>query len=111
MKRLLVAALPAGLVLLALAFGGCGGENATDEGAPQEPGTAEQSAYEVGYQAGYVSCGNLTARQVAREFEVSSEEPEAAAEGFAASFEPEQREGAYEGCYDALLENPPPQSP
>jgi hypothetical protein len=106
MKRLLVSALAPGFVLLVLAFSGCGGDTATDEVSPEEPGTAEQSDYEQGYQAGWISCTNLTPRQVAREFEVSSEEPTAAAEGFAGSFEPEQRQGAYEGCYDALLGRP-----
>ncbi len=109
MKRLLVSALPAGLasgiVLLVLAFSGCGGGNdaATTEAAPEEPGTAEQSGYEEGYETGYISCEGVTPRQVAREFGGSSEEPKAAAEGFADSFEREQREGAYEGCYDALM--------
>ncbi|HEX2111962.1 MAG TPA: helix-turn-helix transcriptional regulator [Gaiellaceae bacterium] len=51
-------------------------------------------------------CDGQTVRQVAGEFEVS-EEPKAAAEGFTASFEPEQRKGAYEGCYDGLLGKPP----
>jgi hypothetical protein len=103
MKRLLVSALASGSVLLALAFSGCGGDTPTDEVSPEEPGTAEGSAYEQGYQTGWISCTNLTPRQVAREFEVSSEEPKAAAEGFAHSFETGQRQGAYEGCYDALL--------
>ena len=144
MKRLLVSALPAdpvrgvrdsgsshvtrgpnrvrprtrlasGLVLLVLAFSGCGGDNARDEVAPEEPGTAEQSGYDEGYQAGYVTCEGFTPGEVAREFGGSSEErsraaaadPRAAAEGFADSFEPEQREGAYEGCYDGLLGKPP----
>jgi hypothetical protein len=112
MKRLLVSALPAtgiasGVVLLVLAFSGCGGgtDTATTEAAPDEPETAEQSGYEQGYQTGYSFCNGQTVRQVAGEFEVS-EEPKAAAEGFAASFEPEQREGAYEGCYDGLLGKP-----
>jgi hypothetical protein len=135
MKRLLVSALPAdpvrgvrdsgssqatrrlnrvrprrrlasGFVLLVLASSGCGGDAATDEVAPEEPGTAEQSGYEEGYETGYISCEGVTPRQVAREFGGSSEEPKAAAEGFADSFEREQREGAYEGCYDALLGKP-----
>jgi hypothetical protein len=106
MKRMLVSALASGFVLLVLAFSGCGGDTATDEVSPEEPGAAEQSAYEQGYQTGWISCTNLTPRQVAREFEVSSEEPKAAAEGFAHSFEPGQRQGAAEGCYDALLGRP-----
>ena len=89
-----------------LVFSGCGGDSATDEVAPEEPGTAEQSGYEQGYQAGYIFCNGQPVRQVAGEFEVS-EEPKAAAEGFAASFEPEQRQGAYEGCYDGLQGKPP----
>ena len=95
-----------GFVLLVLAFSGCGGDTATDEVAPQEPGTAEQSGYKEGYEAGYISCEGYTPSQVAREFGGSSEEPRAAAEGFADSFEPEQRKGAYEGCYDGLLGKP-----
>ena len=106
MKRLLVSTLASGSVFLALAFSGCGGDAATDEASPEEPGTAERPAYEQGYQTGWISCTNLTPRQVAREFEVSSEEPKAAAEGFAHSFETGQRQGAYEGCYDALLGRP-----
>ena len=98
--------LASGFVLLVLAFSGCGGDTATDEVAPEEAGTAQQSGYEQGYQAGYVSCEGFTPSQVAREFEGSSEEPEAAAKGFADSFEPEQREGAYDGCYDGLLGKP-----
>ena len=114
MKRLFVSVLvrpstcvASGFVLLALAFSGCGGDTATDEVSPEEPATAEQSGYEQGYQAGYIWCKGFKPRQVAREFEVSSEEPKAAAEGFAGSFEPEQRQGAYEGCYDGLLGRPP----
>jgi hypothetical protein len=100
------ARLASGLVLLVLAFSGCGGDTAADEVPSAEPATAEQSGYEAGYQAGY-TCKGLTASQVAREFGVSSEDPKAAAEGFAASFEGEQREGAYDGCYDGLLGKPP----
>ena len=98
--------LASGVVLLVLASSGCGGDTATDEVAPEEPGTAEQSAYEEGYQAGYIGCEGYTPSQVAREFGGASNEPKAAAEGFADSFEPEQREGAYEGCYDGLLGKP-----
>jgi hypothetical protein len=98
--------LASGFVLLVLAFSGCGGDTATQEVAPEERGTAEQSGYEAGYQTGYIWCEGFTPRQVAREFDVSSEEPKAAAEGFAESFEPEQRDGAYEGCYDGLLGKP-----
>jgi hypothetical protein len=117
------ARLASGVVLLVLALSGCGGDTATDEASPEEratpeqsgtaeqaetaeqSGPAEQSAYEQGYQAGYIFCNGQSVRQVAGEFEVS-EEPKAAAEGFAASFEPEQRQGAYEGCYDGLLGRP-----
>jgi hypothetical protein len=135
MKRLLVSALPAdpargvrdsgssrvtrrpnrvrprvrlasGFVLIALAFSGCGGDSAADEASPEEPGTAKQSGYEQGYQAGYIGCEGYTPSQVAKEFEGSSEEPKAAAEGFADSFLPEQRQGAYDGCYDGLLGKP-----
>jgi hypothetical protein len=100
--------LASGFVLLVLAFSGCGGETdtATNEVAPEEPATAEQSGYEDGYQTAYIACDGVTPSQVAREFGGSSEEPKAAAEGFADSFEPEQRRGAYEGCYDALLGKP-----
>jgi hypothetical protein len=98
--------LASGFVLLVLAFSGCGGDTATNEVAPEEPGTAEQSGYEAGYQTGYISCEGYSPRQVAREFGGSSEEPKAAAEGFADSFELEQQEGAYEGCYDGLLGKP-----
>jgi hypothetical protein len=101
------ARLASGLVLLALAFSGCGGDPAADEVPSAKPGTAEQSGYEQGYKTGYMWCANLTPRQVAREFEASSEEPRAAAEAFAASFEAEQRQGAYEGCYDELLGRQP----
>ena len=101
------ARLASGLVLLVLAFSGCGGDTATDEASPAEPGTAEQpDGYEQGYQVGYISCEGYEPRQVAREFGGSSEEPRAAADGFADSFEPEQRQGAYEGCYDGLLGKP-----
>jgi hypothetical protein len=106
-KRLLVPALASGFVLLVLAFSGCGGDTGTDEVAPEEPASAEQSGYEEGYQAGYIGCEGYTPQQVAREFGGSSEEPKAAAEGFADSFEPEQRQGAYEGCYDGLLGRSP----
>ena len=104
--------LASGFVLLALALGGCGGDSATDEVAPKESVTAEQSVaaeqsgYEDGYQTGYIACEGVTPSQVAREFDGASEEPRAAAEGFADSFEPEQRKGAYEGCYDGLLGKP-----
>jgi hypothetical protein len=98
--------LASGFVLLVLAFSGCGGDTATDEVASEEPRTAERSGYEEGYQAGYISCEGFTPSQLAREFGGSSEGPKAAAEGFADSFEPEQREGAYEGCYDGLLGKP-----
>jgi hypothetical protein len=107
MKRLPVLALASGFVLLVLAFSGCGGDTATGEVSPKEPGTTEQSGYEQGYQAGYIGCEGYSPRQVAREFEGSSEEPKAAAEGFADSFEPETRQGAYDGCYDGLLGRPP----
>jgi hypothetical protein len=99
--------LASGFVLLALAFSGCGGDTANDEVSPEDPGTVEQSGYEQGYQAGYVGCEGYSPRQVAREFGGSSEEPKAAAEGFADSFEPETRQGAYEGCYDGLLGRAP----
>jgi hypothetical protein len=99
--------LASGFVLLVLAFSGCGGDAATDEVSPEEPRTAEQSGYEQGYQAGYIGCEGFTPSQVAREFGGSSEEPKAAAEGFADSFEPDQRQGAYEGCHDGLLGKPP----
>jgi hypothetical protein len=99
--------LASGFVLLVLAFSGCGGDTAADEVAPEEAGTTtERSGYEAGYQTGYIWCEGYAPRQVAREFDVSSEDPKAAAEGFAESFEPEQREGAYEGCYDGLLGKP-----
>jgi hypothetical protein len=98
--------LASGFVLLALAFSGCGGDDAADEAPSADPGTAEKSEYEEGYKTGYAWCGNLTPQQVAREFDVSSEDPRAAAEAFAASFEAEQRQGAYEGCYDELLGKP-----
>ena len=98
--------LASGFVLLVLAFSGCGEDAATDEVAPEEPRTAEQSGYEEGYQTGHIACEGVTPSQVAREFGGSSEEPKAAAEGFADSFEREQRKGAYEGCYDALLGKP-----
>jgi hypothetical protein len=100
------ARLASGFVLLVLAFSGCGGDTATDEVSPEEPGTAEQSGYEQGYQAGYIWCKSSEPSQVAREFEVASEKPKALAEGFAHSFESEQRQGAYEGCYDGLLGRP-----
>jgi hypothetical protein len=100
------ARLALGLVLLVLAFSGCGGDNAADEVSPEEPGTVERSGYEQGYQAGYIGCEGFTPRQVAREFGASSDEPKAAADGFADSFEGEQRQGAYEGCYDGLLGRP-----
>ena len=101
--------LASGFVLLVLAFSGCGGEadTATDEVAPEEPGTTEQSGYEEGYQTAYIACEGFTPSQVAKEFSGSSEKPRAAAEGFADSYEPDQRKGAYEGCYDALLKKPP----
>jgi hypothetical protein len=98
--------LASGFVFLVLAFSGCGGDTATDEVSPEEPETAEQSGYEQGYQAGYIWCKGFTPRLVAGEFEVSSDEPKVAAEAFADSFEPEQRQGAYEGCYDGLLGRP-----
>jgi hypothetical protein len=101
------ARLASGIVLLALAFSGCGGETGTGEVAPEESRTAKQSGYEQGYQAGFIWCNGFTPRQVAREFEVASEEPKAAAEAFSDSFEPDQRRGAYEGCYDGLLGKPP----
>jgi hypothetical protein len=101
------ACLASGFVLLVLAFSGCGGDTATDEVDSADPGTAERSGYEQGYQAGYIGCEGYTPRQVAREFGGSSGEPKAAADGFADSFEPEQRQGAYEGCYDGLLGKPP----
>jgi hypothetical protein len=101
------ARLASGFVLLVLAFSGCGGDIATDEVASADAGTAEQSPYEQGYQAGYIACEGYPPRQVAREFGGSSEKPTAAADGFADSFEPEQRQGAYEGCYDGLLGRPP----
>jgi|RhiMetdeSRZDD1v2_1073273.scaffolds.fasta_scaffold02245_25 hypothetical protein len=96
-------------VLLALAHSGCGGDADPDEGAVKETGpvAVEQAAFEAGYQTGYNSCENLTPRQVAREFDVSSDDPLAAADAFAASFESEQRDGASEGCYDALVDSPP----
>jgi hypothetical protein len=100
------ACLASGFVLLVLAFSGCGGDNVADEVPSADPGSAEKSEYEQGYKTGYVSCGNLTPRQVAREFDVSSEDPRAAAKAFAASFEAEQRQGVYEGCYDELLGKP-----
>ena len=100
------ACLASGFVLLVLAFSGCGGDTAADEVSSAKPGTAEQSGYEQGYKTGYAWCANLTPRQVAREFDVPSEEPRPAAEAFAASFEAEQRRGAFEGCYDELLGKP-----
>ena len=84
MKRLLVSALASGFVLLVLAFSGCG------ETPPLTRclrGTRNCGAIRVraGYQAGYIGCEGYTPRQVAREFEGASEEPRAAAEGFAGS--------------------------
>ena len=108
MKRIETKRIASAGVLLVLAFSGCGGDSdtATDEVTPEEPGTAEQSGYEDGYQTGYIACEGVEPSQVAEEFGGSSEEPKAAAEGFADSFEPGQRRGAYEGCYDALLKRP-----
>jgi hypothetical protein len=101
------ACLASGLVLLVLAFSGCGGDTVADEVPSAEPAPTEQSGYEQGYQAGYIGCEGYSPRQVAREFGGASEEPKAAAEGFADSFESETRQGAYEGCYDGLLGRPP----
>ena len=102
------ARLASGVVLLVLAFSGCGGETdtATGEAAPEEPGTTEQSGYELGYQTGYVACEGYPPSQVAKEFG-GSNDPKGAAEGFSDSYEPDQRQGAYDGCYDALLKKPP----
>jgi hypothetical protein len=83
-----------------------GADTATGEVAQEQPATTtEQSGYDAGYRAGYIFCDGQPVSQVAEEFEVA-EEPKAAAEGFAASFDAEQREGAYEGCYDGLLGKP-----